>query len=634
MKYQAKINLSNKNNAHTLTFEKIQEHACGLKLKVLEAGCSSGYFGSALADEGHEVWGVEPFEEAAAKAKEVLHYVHVGFIQEFFLQNKEIRFDVIVFGDVLEHLTDPVDVLKQAAEFLNENGIVVASIPNVAHIAIRAMMLEGRWDYSDLGILDRTHLRFFTRNTLVDLFSESNYEVLSLNAVRLSAEQVDELCNLNIKKESIKFAKDCAFDARGYDFQYIVSAQPSQHLDSIQKVNAVIKHEEGVRVLCLVHDPSSSIVDIRLRNPLKRWASSFGGHVKVTSIFESDSADLTWADVIVFQRDAGEYVANLTAHLQSREKKVIFEIDDLLTQLPPFLSHHNEAIDQLLPYINKVLATADAISVSSNELASKFNLKNKNIYLTPNYSEKIGLKASHFDVHSTQVKLIVASSDKVLVDMLIAPLLKLQDELGVQVVGIGPPGDMLEKAGVKVIKHKNFSHIDFKNFIASIDNGIGVIPLDSSEFSSCKTAVKYFDYCLSGVPSICSNVLPYSVVIENEVTGILVENTLEAWSEALRKLIASFELRVRLTEAAIANVEQRHNLDLSSQSWQQLINSLNILPRLADADNVKMIPMRKGYGTILKIATRHAFKPSSYLKALRTLRRFGVKGLYERVMRT
>jgi 2-polyprenyl-3-methyl-5-hydroxy-6-metoxy-1,4-benzoquinol methylase len=219
MKYQATINISNKNNSHTQTFDKIQEFAAGRTLKILEAGCSSGYFGGALVAHGHEVWGVEPYEVAGKKASEILHRVHIGFIEDFYINNQDERFDVIVFGDVLEHLTDPVGVLIQSKKFLFDGGMVVASIPNIAHFSIRAMMLEGRWEYSDLGILDRTHLKFFTRNSLVDLFTESGYEVLSLSAVRLSAEQVDEICQLNIRKESIKYVKDFSTDNRGYDFQ-------------------------------------------------------------------------------------------------------------------------------------------------------------------------------------------------------------------------------------------------------------------------------------------------------------------------------------------------------------------------------------------------------------------------------
>ena len=633
MKYQATINISNKNNSHTQVFDKIQEFAAGRSLKILEAGCSSGYFGGALAGQGHEVWGVEPYEEAAKKAAEILHKVHIGFIEDFFVNNADERFDVIVFGDVLEHLIDPVGVLRRSKDFLAKDGIVVASIPNIAHFAIRAMMIEGRWEYSDLGILDRTHLKFFTRNTLVDLFTESGYKVLSLSAVRLSAEQVDEICNLNIRKESIKHVKEFSADGRGYDFQYVVSSRACE--DTFERVtsNSRLKGEEGSRVLCLVHDPSSSIVDIRLRSPLSRWASSYGGHVEILSIYDCESSNLSWADIVVFQRDASQYITGLAEHLQKLGKKVVFEIDDLLTDLPPFLSHHSEAVNKALPYINKILVSADAISVSSGVLLGKFQSKNNNIFITPNYSENMGVAASHFQVSPSDVKLIVASSDKVLVDVLVGPLRELRDKYGVQIICIGPPGERLEKCGIEVVRKPNLSHAEFKNFIASIDNGIGLIPLDSSEFSSCKTAVKYFDYSMCGIPSICSNVLPYAPVVDNGVTGLLVSNDSESWIRAIESLICSHELRSSLAEKAREKVLRNHNIDVAANAWARVFASLGVDKSNRRDEKLSMPSLKRNRLEVLGALVPHLLRPGSYLKLLKTLNRHGLSGVYERIAR-
>lgn len=433
--------------------------------------------------------------------------------------------------------------------------------------------------------------------------------------------------------ENIKMTKDYALDNKGYDFQYVLSARPSSDSETAKAENAAMKSEGGARILCLVVDPTSSLVEIRLRNPLRRWASMFDGDVRILGMFEGDSADLSWADVVIFQREASEYVLDLAKRIQSHGKKVVFEIDDLLTQLPAFLSHHSKTIDPSLPFIDKILLTADAVSVSTNELASRFRSKNNNIYVTPNYSESITESAAHYEAVPSDVSLVVAASDKVFVDMLIEPLLNIQRELGVHVIAIGPPGERLAAAGIRVDKYSTVGHAEFKNFIASIDNGIGVIPLDSSEFSSCKTAVKYFDYSVSGIPSICSNVLPYSPVIENGVSGVLVENTTEAWTEALRSLITSHELRNRIVDSAKERVALLHNLDLSAQSWQLLVKSLNVFPRCAQVGHINMAEIRRDRSAIVRFAVRHVLKPDSYIKAFRALRRYGIRGLYERVVR-
>lgn len=631
MKYQASINLSNKNNSHTLAFECIDEHACGRRLKILEVGCSSGYFGAALSEQGHEVWGVEPYAEAAAKAQMVLHKVHIGFVEDFFTKNSDARFDVIVFGDVLEHLVDPVNVLKQSSHFLNENGIVVASIPNVAHLAIRAMVLEGRWDYSNLGILDRTHLKFFTRATIVDLFSESGYKISKINPVRLSAEQVDELCEMNLRSEYIKLAKDNAIDARAYDFQYIISAKSNPGSIATHSENAHLRNEGGVRVLSLVPDPSSSIVDIRLRNPLSRWASKYEGSFRLMSIYEANEKDFSWADVIVFQRDANEYIVGLTKYLQEFGKKIVFEIDDLLTRLPPFLSHHQAALEKSLPFITQMLKTSDAVTVATNELKVQYAQFNKNIFVIPNYSDPTVKSASHYAVPPSDVKLIVASSDKVFVDMLIEPLTQIQSELGVRIVGIGPPGERLASAGIQIECYKNFGHFEFKNFIASLDNSIAIIPLDNSDFSSCKSAVKYFDYTLAGLPSVCSKVLPYTNVMEHGVTGLLVENDSAAWIKGIRSLIDSADLRNLIVTGAKNEIMMHHNIELTANCWENMLDGLGISP-VREGKSVGKIAMgKRGHLEVVPILFRHLLKPSAYFQALKTVRRYGVRGLWERL---
>lgn len=393
-------------------------------------------------------------------------------------------------------------------------------------------------------------------------------------------------------------------------------------------------NEEGFRVLCLVHgDPSSPLVEIRLRMPLEHWASIYGGYIRIISLYESRVADLSWADVVVFQRIASKYVSDLAHYLQQTGRKIVFEIDDLLTNLPSFLSHHLEYIEESLPHINNLLMTANAVSVSTEELAIRFRSKNKNIHITSNYSEAINISASHYAIPPTGIKLVVASSDRVLVDMLISPLFELQNKFDIQVIAIGPPGERLENSGIRIEKYSNFGHAEFKNFVASINNGIGLIPLDSSEFSSCKTAVKYFDYSVCGIPSICSNVLPYKNVVENGVTGILVENTAREWVRAIEQLIFSHELRTSLVNAAKKNVFMHHNLGVTARNWCNLFNSLDIQHARSITEISAVPSFKRNYLEVTKFATCHVLKLDSYIKLFRILSRYGVSGLYERIVR-
>ena len=135
VKYEGKIDLSVKNNSHTLAYDFIEIDSQGANCKILEVGCSTGYFGQALKNAGHIVWGIEMTPDAAELAKKVLDFVYVGTIEAFLASEfaSSNQFDYIVFGDVLEHLPYPETILEQCKSILTPNGGIVASIPNVAH---------------------------------------------------------------------------------------------------------------------------------------------------------------------------------------------------------------------------------------------------------------------------------------------------------------------------------------------------------------------------------------------------------------------------------------------------------------------------------------------------------------------
>ena len=146
-------------------------------LKILDVGTASGYLGKVLGERGHWVAGIEGDEESAQKAS--IHY------KEFAVANLETYefpctegFDYIVFADVLEHLRDPAAVLRRSITALKESGKVLVSVPNVANLSVRLSLMFGRFEYTERGILDRTHLRFFTRRTLNRMLSDASCGVL------------------------------------------------------------------------------------------------------------------------------------------------------------------------------------------------------------------------------------------------------------------------------------------------------------------------------------------------------------------------------------------------------------------------------------------------------------------------
>jgi 2-polyprenyl-3-methyl-5-hydroxy-6-metoxy-1,4-benzoquinol methylase len=132
---------------------------------VLNLGVADGSVASVLRAMGCHVWGVEIDPVAAACAKRICEDVAVEDLNQldFASRFEGRRFDVVLMLDVLEHLPDPAAVLRHVGSVLAEGGWAVISLPNVAHVSVRLSLLEGRFSYNDMGLLDRTHLGFFDR---------------------------------------------------------------------------------------------------------------------------------------------------------------------------------------------------------------------------------------------------------------------------------------------------------------------------------------------------------------------------------------------------------------------------------------------------------------------------------------
>jgi len=148
--------------------------------RVLEVGCSTG---ATLAHAKTvlglaEVVGIEPFESAAMIAAGRVDRIIVGDIEMMNeLDVPECYFDCIICADVLEHLRDPWSVLLMLRRYLADDGVLLASIPNLRHISTVLKIVRDRFEYEEHGLLDQTHLRFFTLHTMLKMFRETGFSV-------------------------------------------------------------------------------------------------------------------------------------------------------------------------------------------------------------------------------------------------------------------------------------------------------------------------------------------------------------------------------------------------------------------------------------------------------------------------
>lgn len=151
-----------------------------LGARVLDVGCGTGALSVVLRDERHAaVVGIEPDVVRAARAAERGIDVHAGVLTPA-LQATLGTFDVAVYADVLEHLADPLAELVKVAPFVRPEGIVIVSVPNVAHWSVRLNLLRGRFRYERFGIMDATHLRWFTEETIRQLMDQAGLDVVSI----------------------------------------------------------------------------------------------------------------------------------------------------------------------------------------------------------------------------------------------------------------------------------------------------------------------------------------------------------------------------------------------------------------------------------------------------------------------
>jgi 2-polyprenyl-3-methyl-5-hydroxy-6-metoxy-1,4-benzoquinol methylase/predicted nucleic acid-binding Zn-ribbon protein len=220
--YQNDVDLT-ADNSHTRCIS-----LTGHGKRVLEFGCATGYISKILTEQfGCTVTGIELNGDAAAQAARHCHRVLVGDA-ETLDYTKELdgeRFDVVLFQDVLEHLKDPGALLRQARGYIEPGGYVVASIPNIAHAAVALDLMSGRFAYRPWGLLDDTHLRFFSRASIYELFESRGYLIDELSRIDIAPRSTEFQTKLDsFPPAVVQFALT---QEEATTYQFIVKAYPT-----------------------------------------------------------------------------------------------------------------------------------------------------------------------------------------------------------------------------------------------------------------------------------------------------------------------------------------------------------------------------------------------------------------------
>lgn len=198
--------------------------------EVFEVGCASGSQTRYLKENlACRVTGIEIDQLAAEDARPYCENLIIGNIEDLDLSQKlgDKRFDAIMFADVLEHLYDPAGALKKVRPFLKEGGYLIASIPNIAHAAICWELAHGRFDYQKYGLLDNTHIRFFTKKNVAKLFEEAGYRIVSWDRVTKTPQETEFSVHCGTAQDQAFLDWVGENNPEAHTFQFIVKAIPA-----------------------------------------------------------------------------------------------------------------------------------------------------------------------------------------------------------------------------------------------------------------------------------------------------------------------------------------------------------------------------------------------------------------------
>lgn len=219
-RYTADIDMRNINDSHTFAVASVQGGT-----RVLDVGAADGSVAAVLSRMGCSVWGIELEEDAARQAGRWCERVVVGDLEALDLGSSlEGKFDVILCLDVLEHLRDPLAALRGLSDFLSDSGYFVISLPNVAHAAVRVqMMTTGRFRYTELGLLDNTHLRFFDPESVYEFIGDANLEIFDESEVSFGLSETEIPIDLDNVPPEVAARADTAQRAHTYQFLFLAA---------------------------------------------------------------------------------------------------------------------------------------------------------------------------------------------------------------------------------------------------------------------------------------------------------------------------------------------------------------------------------------------------------------------------
>ncbi len=510
---------------------------------ILDVGCAQGALGADYLrrNPGCRVLGMEINEAAAAHAKQRLSEVFVGDVEKTPMPfNVPDGIDCIIYGDVLEHLSDPWEVLKEHAKYLSPQGTMLVCMPNVEHCSFVARLLLGKFDYEDSGLFDRTHLRWFTPRTMARALTEAGLELSDAAPRPIAPEQAE-------RAEQFANIMAPALKALGVDPQeYLNRSSPLQVIWRARKM-AIPRMEVTATMLA----PQGGVSDVRVLEPLRalRTDSSLYTSIVSEAALQPQLGDVPRIAILHRPLLLGENGLLRVRTLLEKDYLVVSEFDDH----PMFMEERGVNLGELLTFRG-----VHAVQTSTPALGEALLQDNPEVAVFPNGVFELPPVRNFQDMDHLTLFFGALNRQK---DW--APLMPVLNEVARAV------GDRLrfrvvyDEAFFNALEtpHKSFepAMVDYASYMRELGAAdINFMPLADNEFNRAKSDLKFIEAGATRVAALASHVV-YGGSIQDGKTGVLFRDPAELRA-ALLRLLAYPEATRRIADAARAYVAQNRML--------------------------------------------------------------------------
>jgi 2-polyprenyl-3-methyl-5-hydroxy-6-metoxy-1,4-benzoquinol methylase len=489
--------------------------------RVLEVGCGSARLGEAFKARNpqSQYFGIELFESAAKEAAKVLDGVICANIEQdtAVALNLSPSFDTLVFGDVLEHLQDPWKVLTELRQYIEPGGSCIACVPNVAHWSLVAGLLQGKWDYRDAGLLDRTHLRIFTLDSAVQMFQKAGWTVLDAAPRNLWPD----------KTEAALKALLPAAQALGVD-----ASKARLNMSALQWVIRAVNgaRPKHLSLAAVGIKKLAGVTEARVDHPMM----SLDSIPEVRAVWSAGSLSLPkdmTPGVLVLHRQFMTEPALKEAMeaLVAKGWTLVAEMDDDPHHWPQYVESDFYAFRGV-----------HAVTVSTEHLAGIIRKFNPNVQVF----ENAVLSIPHREVSKNQKLRTFFGALNRKADWL--PVIEgikqaaLENKETIEFVVVHDKEfhdalpDTVAKTFLPTLGIDKYTEV-----LATCD--IALLPLNDTPFNRCKSDIKLIECASAQVAIVCSETVYATKPEHNEF--VVFANTQEEWKEAISKLVRDSNLR-------------------------------------------------------------------------------------------